>query len=504
MEVDEMNRLLHAYATSSWMWILLTAVLLIGYSVYARFALERRINRLGCRATTVLPYRLPYGFDIAFRIFRSILQHRLIEVQQEILQHGHIVEVQMAGSAMIFSDDPEVFRACMSTKFVDFGKGALIHDVFQGSMAEGIFCTDGPTWRRSRSILRPHCAKARDDDLNITESHFTHLSQKLGAEDEAVNLLGLFDRYQLDVATHVFFGKSTDSLTSTEQPFRRAIARLLTVASYKLSFGTLGTYVPEWLVARKSMQEVDSYIQSLYDLANSQSDTKSQEKRRNLLDTLADLQLDLKTFKAQVTAILLGGKDPPALTMTWAVWELARNPDVYKRVREEVLQVCGNDAPPTRQDLKNCHFVHAVVQESLRLYHPLGINMKVALRDTSLPIGGGSSGMEPLAVLKGTPVVLSTWSLQRRTDLIGPDAAEFRPSRWETWKPGQWEFVPFNRGGRTCLGKNFGQEQVEYLIARLAQEFSELKVGEEQKLPMEYMCELNVKPLWPCLVKFIR
>lgn len=100
--------------------------------------------------------------------------------------------------------------------------------------------------------------------------------------------------------------------------------------------------------------------------------------------------------------------------------------------------------------------------------------------------------------------VLSTWSLQRRTDLIGPDAAEFKPSRWETWKPGQWEFVPFNHGGRTCLGKNFGQEQVEYLIARLAQEFSELKVGEEQKLPMEYKCELNVKPLWPCLVKFIR
>lgn len=52
--------------------------------------------------------------------------------------------------------------------------------------------------------------------------------------------------------------------------------------------------MPEWLVTRKSMQEVDSYIRSLYDLANSQSDTKSQEKRRNLLDTLADLQLDLK------------------------------------------------------------------------------------------------------------------------------------------------------------------------------------------------------------------
>ena len=35
---------------------------------------------------------------------------------------------------------------------------------------------------------------------------------------------------------------------------------------------------------------------------------------------------------------------------------------------------------------------------------PVAINMKIALRDTSLPTGGGPSGQEPLAVLKGTPV----------------------------------------------------------------------------------------------------
>ena len=100
--------------------------------------------------------------------------------------------------------------------------------------------------------------------------------------------------------------------------------------------------------------------------------------------------------------------------------------------------------------------------------------------------------------------VLSLWSLQRRPDLIGPDAHLFRPSRWETWKPKQWEFIPFNHGVRTCLGKDFGQEQVEYIIARIAQEFSELKIAEEQVEPMGYKFELNVKPSWPCLVRFIR
>ena len=54
-------------------------------------------------------------------------------------------------------------------------------------------------------------------------------------------------------------------------------------------------------------------------------------------------------------AIMLGGKvsfmptngdlklkseqDPPALTMTWAIWEMARNPAVYQRVRAEVASM---------------------------------------------------------------------------------------------------------------------------------------------------------------------
>jgi hypothetical protein len=61
-----------------------------------------------------------------------------------------------------------------------------------------------------------------------------------------------------------------------------------------------------------------------------------------------------------------------------------------------------------------------------------------------------------------------------------------------------------NHSVQTCPGKSFGQEQVEYLIARLAQEYSALEIAEEQKEPMGYKFELNVKPLWPCLERFIK
>lgn len=66
------------------------------------------------------------GFDVAFRIFKSVLNHTLIEVQQDILKHGHVVQVKMAGSVMVFSDDPEVFRACMATQVCTRGTNTAL------------------------------------------------------------------------------------------------------------------------------------------------------------------------------------------------------------------------------------------------------------------------------------------------------------------------------------------------------------------------------------------
>ena len=80
------------------------------------------------------------------------------------------------------------------------------------------------------------CAKPRPNDLEITESHFAHVLKQVEL-GQAVNVWDMVDRYQLDVASHVFFGKSTDALITNKQPFRKAMERLLKIASYKMSFG---------------------------------------------------------------------------------------------------------------------------------------------------------------------------------------------------------------------------------------------------------------------------
>jgi cytochrome P450 len=71
----------------------------------------------------------------------------------------------------------------------------------------------------------------------------------------------------------------------------------------------------------------------------------------------------------------------------------------------------------------------------------------MALVDTTLPVGGGPDGKSPIFIKKGQIVVYQVYTMQRRTDLYGEDALEFKPERWENLRPG-WNYLPFNGGPR--------------------------------------------------------
>ena len=91
--------------------------------------------------------------------------------------------------------------------------------------------------------------------------------------------------------------------------------------------------------------------------------------------------------------------------------------------------------------------------------------------------------------------------MQRRHDLVGEDADEWKPERWERWTPGLWEYLPFNHGPRICLGRVFGQFQMEYTIARIFQEFEAISSnGGDQQIKIE----LNTKMAHPVVCQFHR
>lgn len=65
---------------------------------------------------------------------------------------------------------------------------------------------------------------------------------------------------------------------------------------------------------------------------------------------------------------LVAGRDTTANCLIWVFYELHRNPEILARVREELdTQLAGRS--PTYEDITSrLPYMHAVVQETLRLY----------------------------------------------------------------------------------------------------------------------------------------
>jgi len=86
--------------------------------------------------------------------------------------------------------------------------------------------------------------------------------------------------------------------------------------------------------------------------------------------------------------------------------------------------------------------------------------------------------------------------MQRRKDLFGPTVNDFNPSRWETWIPVPWTYIPFNGGPRICLGQNFALTEMGHATVRVLQQFGAI----EERSGMErgshgYKTDIILSPL---------
>lgn len=111
----------------------------------------------------------------------------------------------------------------------------------------------------------------------------------------------------------------------------------------------------------------------------------------------------------------------------------------------------------------------------------------MANKDCVIPVGGGPDGCSPMFVAKNNVVTYSTFVMHRRPELFGPDAEEFIPERWETFRPG-WEYLPFNGGPGVCPGQKFALTESSYTVARLLHAFS----GIENLDPTEWREQLTL------------
>lgn len=112
-------------------------------------------------------------------------------------------------------------------------------------------------------------------------------------------------------------------------------------------------------------QYVDQFIQKAIEyraLYDSGQISKESDQRYVFLYELSKKTLDKKTLTDQLLNILLAGRDTTASLLSITFFILARRPDVWNKLRAEVLKLEGRK--PSFEDLKSMTYLTWVLNES--------------------------------------------------------------------------------------------------------------------------------------------
>lgn len=318
----------------------------------------------------------------------------------------------------------------------------------------GVFTTDGQRWHEYRQLIRPQFIKDRVSDLAIFESHAQVLIPLLAGNGhgQSVDAKDLFFRYTLDAATHFLLGESVDSLHNPANEFADAFGEVQRMQCLIIKSGPAKPFI-----SRKSfnqglqvMQEfIQPFIERTLRLSDEDIEKKSKsEEGYTFLHALAGFTRDRQVLRDQITGVLLAGRDTTACSLSWMFYELSRHPEVVKKLRAEIINSIGETKAPSYADVKSMRYLQHTINETLRLYPIVPYNVRVALKDTTLPRGGGPNGDSPVGIPAGTPIAYSTLAMQRREDIYPPTSGtfpaymEFAPERWDHWTPRSWTCKP--------------------------------------------------------------
>ncbi|PHH66633.1 hypothetical protein CDD81_6470 [Ophiocordyceps australis] len=358
-----------------------------------------------------------------------------------------------------------------------------------------IFSANGQVWAQARAMMRPSFVRNQIADLGCTNRHVDAFLARMPRDGATVDVQDLLFMFTMDLSTDFMFGYSTSMLVkpnSDAVDFSKSFDYALYESASRARLGMLERYLP-----KRKLQQTVRVCRAFIDrhVAAALERGRSNERPYVFMNEMIESGASHEQITEQLLAMILGGRDTSAATLSAMFWILARRPDVVRAIRAELQEFGG--CALTWDELRGLKYLNNVLKETLRLWGPVPFNSRQATRDTVLPKGGGPDGQSPLFILKGTSCRYSPWSMHRRKDIYGDDADEFRPDRWETLRV-SWEYLPFSGGPRICIGQQFAITTMLALAARFWQTFEAIEARDDR--PMLYRVSTTTSLMNGCLV----
>jgi cytochrome P450 len=361
---------------------------------------------------------------------------------------------------------PDDVKHVLHENFANYVKGPIVHDNLMDLLGDGIFTTDGELWKKQRQAAS-HLFKKRllDNAVRVILGHSHDVADVFGdavRSGDAVDVQKIYSSFTMDSFVEIAFGRQQSTLKQLT-PFSAAFDTATRLLIVRLVV-PWARFVP-WPRLSRSIRVVHEYADDVIRERKREfaANKQAAEAREDALTRFMEFgESDDVKLRDAVLNLILAGRDTTAQTLSWLSYLLACNQSVQDKLAAEVSAL----AEVTVDSLKSLTYAHACMDETLRLYPPVAIDIKQSIHEDTLPSG-----------VRMPPDTCFVWSAycMGRSELMWKDPTKFIPERW--LGPENTAIVnggapfPFQIGPRVCLGMNFAYLEVKALMVQILPKF---------------------------------
>ncbi|WP_375768970.1 cytochrome P450 [Archangium gephyra] len=385
--------------------------------------------------------------------------------------YGDVSSFHLGRKRFYFVNHPELIRKVYTSQ--NFVRTALSRDVMESFLGWGLFSQEGENHLRQRRLMQPAFHHKRIDGYGaVMEGYATRMLE--GWKDgETRDISHDMMRLTFEIVSKTLFDADTGEQASRVGEAFTAIMKAVN-KEYPL-YALLPAWFPvkRWGASRRAVEALRGITASII-----QERRASGADRGDLLSMLLMARDEDGTgmtdeqVGAQTLSLLFAGHETTANLLSWTWLLLSRNPDIRRKLQEEVDAVLGG-RPPSVSDLPKLEYTASVVRETLRIYPPAWYAERAPLTDTEL---GGYT------IPAHAPVVISVY-VTHRDGRFFEQPERYWPERFQGVEDRQLPaYLPFGGGAHLCIGNRFALMEAQLLVAAIAQRYElELAPGVEVK-----------------------
>ncbi|KOC60364.1 Cytochrome P450 6a2 [Habropoda laboriosa] len=426
-------------------------------------------------------------------LLRTALSNILRDLYQEYKDEPMIGIFTRRTPALIIRD-PELIKDVLIRDFSKFSDRGIPFDEKVEPLSPHLFNLETERWRPLRTRLSPVFTSGKLKEMFplILEcaEHLEQYLDKVVAKGEPIECRELTAKYTTDVIGSCAFGIEINALSDEESEFRRvgkkvfatgfkqilkfrlrqAFPWIFSLLSYVTSPTEITTFFTKLIVDTMKYRNENHLVRP--DFVNMLMELK------NHPDKLENVELTDTLLTAQAFVFFIAGFETSSTAMSNALYELALNPNIQEKLREEIRRHYNqNNGELKFEGIKDMTYLDLIFRETLRKYPPGPMLIRKSICNYTFD---GTKVTIPAKTFIWIPL----FAIHRDPNIYAnPDA--FIPERFSddaVVKRHPMHYLPFGDGPRNCVGARFAVYQSKVGLIKILRNHK-VEVCEKTMIP---------------------